>query len=203
MVAVKEDRLVVGVGQHGGGVFKQVGNGILSRAVVGAAVITDWNMNPSDSKFGGLLAFLNRKSVISRMSQREDGLDLVIANDSMQRPWLLPGTAKDSAWLDGHEMAREDVVVSMPPELLPADPHRPDQERSPNPGTSVDHRALLPQYETSSLAASIVSSAIARPSHRRGRGIVAGDRIRDKSDRIRGNPYTRGLSLIVALSLDP
>src|ERR1700733_15269166 len=134
MVTVKEHRLVLGVGKHGGGLIEQVGNSILGRAVVGAAVINNRNMNPFHSQLGAQLAFLNRQIVVAGMSQGDDGLDLVIANDLTQWPWLLPGTAKDLAGLNGHELARENVIVSVPPELFRTDPRYHDQERSTNPG---------------------------------------------------------------------
>ena len=56
--------------------------------------------------------------MVGRMGQRQDGLDLVVADEPAHRPGLLPGPAIDLARLDDPELLQEDVVVAVPPELL-------------------------------------------------------------------------------------
>ena len=81
--------------------------------------------------------------MIRRVSQGDDGLDFVVPDNLAQRPWLLPGAAKDLAGLDDHKLARKNIIVSVPPELFRTDARDHDQERPTNPGTPADHRALL------------------------------------------------------------
>src|SRR5579871_5809251 len=100
MMAVKVDRLACRIGHDGGSLLEEVGDGLLSSLVAGAAVIDNGNMNQLDPQLGGELLFLNREVMIRRMGQGNDGLDFVVANDSAHRPRLLPGTAEYATGLN-------------------------------------------------------------------------------------------------------
>src|SRR5262249_37771774 len=81
---------------------------------------------------------------LGRMGQRQDGADLVVADEPAHRPWLLPGPAIDLTRLDDAELLQEDVVVAVPPELLGAESRRAGEQGPTDPGASVGvHRADL------------------------------------------------------------
>ena len=57
--------------------------------------------------------------MIGGMSQGNDGLDLVVTYNLRERPRLLPAPREDLTWLNDDKLAREDVIVSVPPEFVP------------------------------------------------------------------------------------
>ena len=82
--------------------------------------------------------------MIVGMSQGQDGLDLVIAGDSPHRPAFLPASAVELAVFHDHELARQDIVVAVPPELLGAENHQADRQSPANPGASNESSRRSP-----------------------------------------------------------
>ena len=151
-------------------------------------LIDDRNMNPVHSQLGSELLLLDHQRVVARVGQGENGLDLVIVNDRAHRPRLLPGPAEDLAGLDGHQTAREDVVMPVPPELLDAR-SRPSRSRARGVSRHVGWSSHPSPFRITTvhldwcgrhLRRSIECIGLPRP---RGPGIVAGDRFGGKAGR--------------------
>src|SRR5271166_5047467 len=78
------------------------------------------------------------------MRQGQNGLDLVVADDSPHWPVFLPASTVDLARLHDCELARQEIVVAVPPELFGPEEQESEDQSSANPCLASGHPADLP-----------------------------------------------------------
>src|SRR5262249_24793701 len=121
-----------------GCLIEQVRDGLLRDAVLGAAVVHDRDVDPSESQLARQRPLADGERMLGRMRQCQDGPELLVADEPSHRPGLLPGPAKDLARLDHPELLQEYVVVAVSPELLGAEARRACDDGPTDPDASVD-----------------------------------------------------------------
>lgn len=123
VMAMKINGLIRRVGDHRSGPFELIGDPV---GEFGRAFIHDRNVDPLDPHVCRKSFLADGHRMFGRMSEGDNRFDLLVANDSLHRPGLLPGSPVDFAGLDRVKLVGEDVILPVSPRLLADQPEQKD-----------------------------------------------------------------------------
>ena len=110
---------------------------LVDHAIIpGAAFVDDGDVDPTKTKFFGHRTFFDRQWMIRRVSERQDGFEMILPRETPHRPGLLPCSPVELSRLHDGEAFREHIVPTVSPDLLGTDDQKRDKQAPANPETS-------------------------------------------------------------------